>query len=126
VILGNGVTMTAGIGTQFRILFHFFFNFICRGYQAPEILNDEMFFFFLILFYEKCYCKNRYTFSSDYFSVGCVLYELATLNNPFMGKSGNINIINQGNVFFFFFFLILILFLRQIFNIFHIIIKIIN
>jgi hypothetical protein len=43
--------MTAGVGTQFRIFVSFFFfNFICRGYQAPETMGDDAFIFFNIRF----------------------------------------------------------------------------
>jgi serine/threonine protein kinase len=51
--------------------------------------------------------NRSYTFSVDYYSLGCLLYELVTLNNPFKGKGGNINFVNQANVYLLLFFLII-------------------
>lgn len=41
-------------------------------YMAPEV-----------------WCKKPYSFSSDTWSLGCVLYEMATYNMPFDGRSLN-------------------------------------
>jgi serine/threonine protein kinase len=45
---------------------------------------------------------NRYSFGADYFSFGCLLYELLSLKNPFYNEKGTFVFSNQTDVFFLF------------------------
>jgi serine/threonine protein kinase len=42
-----------------------------------------------------------YSFNADYFSLGCLLYELVALKNPFANKDGIINIAGATVVYFY-------------------------
>jgi serine/threonine protein kinase len=63
----------------------------------------------LILFKKHDYNNIKYicsySFSADYFSLGCFLYELVRLKNPFADEKGKINVAAASIVYFYLFYL---------------------
>jgi serine/threonine protein kinase len=78
-----------------------------RGYIAPEIMEGEKFISIIFLKFTNLFI--RFTFASDIFSYGCILYEAITGNflfyfvnffflgcHPFANPNGTINPIRMG------------------------------
>jgi serine/threonine protein kinase len=66
-------------------------------------MNYKNIIYFMIYLHCNCLYNNkkniRYTYDKDYYSLGCILYEMVALKQPFMGEGG-IKVTNVVEAFF--------------------------